>query len=125
MDKGLSKRLAAAWGRQLHGLPGHTYIDWAVTRADAPELTALATRVVMHGPRAAYAVVHIAVPLWTALRTTSATLRVPHIVVAEFDDVVLFRVWPPVSGMLYPAQMVEDFAVVSVPLEGESWTPVT
>jgi len=114
----LKQRLMAHWGRALNPVPVHWLVDWAVTSTDGT-VTAVAAHVEADGDR-----VLVSAAVWAALRNLSNVLRVPHILVAEFDDRVLYRAWPPQSGVHYPAIVVEDFLVVSIPLAPEEWKPV-
>lgn len=119
----LRQRLADAWGRHLVAVPEHWGIDWAVAEDDKPgaRVTAVAAHVVVGEPRGRASEVLVAAPVWVSLRNLSDRLRVPHIVVAEFEDQLLYRVWPPVSGLLYPVKLIEDFVFTSIQLQPEQW----
>jgi hypothetical protein len=114
----LAQRLMAHWGRALEPAPAHWLIDWVVASLDGT-VTAVAAHVEADGDR-----VLVSADVWASLRSLSNTLRVPHILVAQFDDRVLYRAWQAQSGVHYPMMVLEDFLVVSIPLAPEEWKPV-
>lgn len=119
----LRARLAERWGRHLVAAPEHWGIDWAIAEDDKPgaRVTALAAHVITGESLKQAKEVLVYAPVWVTLRTLSDRLRVPHMVVAEFEDAILYRVWPPISGIYYPVKLIEDFIFASIQLAPEEW----